>query len=368
MPRRLKGAFRRTALPAVALVLFACAAPSAPPAATGAAKPAANTPAAPTTAPAAPAAAPAKPAPPVRVRGAWVAETANQMLWPAAVEAGYFQEYGVDFDLTYIQGSVTSVQTLLSGDLDVTNVAGSAVVLAQAEGADLIMVAGFLNQPIFRVLAMGDIRRIDDVKGKAAAVTRVGNADYFAWQTIIEKLGWKPDDVRFVSAQTVAGQVTMLATGDAQVIAISPPNNVLAEDVGAHEILDTVTLNEPEQNNGFAVSRKFATENRAAVLNVTRASIAAMARWKRDPAFIKEVIRKYLRLDNQRFIDVGYEAYLPVWPEVPYPTREGFAKVIQQVSTQNPKAAGLNPDQLMDMSFVRELEDSGFIRQIYARQ
>jgi ABC-type nitrate/sulfonate/bicarbonate transport system substrate-binding protein len=163
----------------------------------------------------------------------------------------------------------------------------------------------------------------------------------------------------------VAGQVTMLASGDVQAIAVSPPNNVLAEQVGGHEILDTVTLNEPEQNNGFAVSRKYLAENRATVLAVTRASVEAMARWKRDAPFVKEVIRKYLRLDNQRFVDVGYEAYAPIWPEAPYPSREGFAKVIEQVSTQNPRARGLMPDMMMDTSLVRELEESGFIRQVY---
>ncbi len=315
----LKRELRAAAVALAGVVLLSCggqaAAPAAPAApATGAsgAGPSASTD---TTAP----------AKPVRVRGAWVAETANQMIWPVAKDAGYFEKYGVDFDLTYIQGSVTSVQTLLAGDLDVTNIAGSAVVSAQAEGADLVMVAGFLNQSIFRVLTMPGINRVDELRGKTVAVTRVGNADYFAWQTIVERQGWKPDDLTFISAQTVAGQLTMLASGDVQAIAVSPPNNVLAEEAGAHEILDTVTLNEPEQNNGFAVSRKYLGENRATVLNVIKASVEAMARWKRDAPFVKDVIRKYLRLDNQRFVDVGYEAYAPVWPEAPYPSREGFA-------------------------------------------
>ena len=51
---------------------------------------------------------------------------------------------------------------------------------------------------------------------------------------------------------------------------------------------------------------------------------------------------------------------------MPYPSREGMAKVIVEVSSQNPKAKDLNVDQLMDLSVVKELEDSGFIKQIYA--
>jgi ABC-type nitrate/sulfonate/bicarbonate transport system substrate-binding protein len=343
------------------LMVLACGSAGGAPAST----PAASAPGGAVSVPVPPATA--KPPPLLKVRGAWVAETANQMIWPTAKEAGYFEKYGVDFELSYVQGSLTSVAALVGGDLDVTNVSGSAVVSAQAEGTDLVMAAGFLNQAIFRVMAMPGIQRLEDVRGKTIAVTRVGNADYFAWQTILEHLGYSTDDVRFVAAQSVSGQVSLLATGEAQVIAISPPNDVLAEDVGAHLILDTVPLHEPEQNNGIGVSRKFLTENRAAMLGVVKASVEAMARWKRDAPFVKDVIRKYLRQDNQRFVDVGYEAYAPVWPEAPYPTREGMLKVIQQVATQNPKAATLNVDQLIDASLVKELDDSGFIRQVYGR-
>ena len=74
--------------------------------------------------------------------------------------------------------------------------------------------------------------------------------------------------------RSIAAQqgVTIAASGlgkvktIAQVIAISPPNDVLAEDIGAHLILDTITLHEPEQNNGIAVSRRYLTEHRDAVL------------------------------------------------------------------------------------------------------
>ena len=41
-------------------------------------------------------------------------------------------------------------------------------------------------------------------------------------------------------------------------------------------------------------------------------------------------------------------------------------KVIEEVASQNAKAKDLNVDQLMDTSVVKELEDSGFIKQIYS--
>ncbi len=318
------------------------------------------------------AAASAAPAPiatptpkPIAVKGAWVALTSNQMVWPVAKEAGYFAKYGIDFDLSYVSGSSTAVAAMLGGDVAITSVAGSAVVTAQAAATDIVMVAGFVNTAIFRVMTGSAITSIAQLKGQTIAVTRIGNADYFAWQTIAAKQGWKLDDLKFVSANDVPGQVALLKTNNVQAIAVSPPNNVLALQAGAHEILDTAVYSEPEQNVGIATTRKYLTENRAAVLGVVKASVEAMARWKKDPAFVKDVIKKYLKTDDPQFLDVGYSAYTNAFPQAPYPSEAGLARVIEQVSSGTPKAKDLKPAQMIDRSFVQELETSGFVKQIY---
>jgi NitT/TauT family transport system substrate-binding protein len=236
--------------------------------------------------------APNLPVAKVGVKGAWVAKTANQMIWPVAKDAGYFDKYGVSFDLNYLNGSTTGIAALLAKDIDVASVAGSAIVGAQASGQDIVMVAGFLNQAVFRILANSDIPSIEAVRGKTVAVTRVGQADYYAWQTVIEHEGWSADDITFVNANDVAGQVGLLQQGQVQAIAVSPPNDVLATKIGAHLLLDTATLHEPEQNVGMGVTRAYLAENRATVLNILKASVEAMARWKKDAAFTNGVIQK----------------------------------------------------------------------------
>ncbi len=40
--------------------------------------------------------------------------------------------------------------------------------------------------------------------------------------------------------------------------------------------------------------------------------------------------------------------------------------MIEEVAAQNPKASDLKVDALIDASVVKELEDSGFIAQIYS--
>ncbi|MDE3112277.1 MAG: ABC transporter substrate-binding protein [Chloroflexota bacterium] len=302
-----------------------------------------------------------------KATGAWVALTSNQMLWPVALEAGYFKKYGQAFDLSYVSGSNNAMAAMLGGKIDMTSVAGSAVVTSAAGGEDVVLIAGFVNKMIFRVMAMPGVTSIDQLKGKTIAVTRIGTADYFAWGSIAKHQGWKLEDFQFVAANDPPGQIAVLTSGKCAAIAVSPPNNILAQKAGAHEILDMSTYNEPEQNVGIAVTRKYLTDNKDAVTANLKATIEAIARWKQDPAFVKTVIGKYLKNTDPQFLDIGYSAYKDVFPQVPYPSEEAFQQVINETATQKAKAKDLKPAQLMDTSILKEIEASGFVKKLYGQ-
>lgn len=302
----------------------------------------------------------------VPVRGAWVALVAEEMIFPMAYDGGYFQKYGIDFDLSYIQGSGNGIAGLVSHSLDTITVSGSAVVAGQLSGEDTVLVAGFVNQPLLRVMGGPDIASLDDLKGKVVAVSRVGSAtDYFFWQTIIQQQGWSQDDLQYVSAGSVPGQIALVQTGAAQATAVSPPNDVAALAAGTHQVFDSATLNTQDEINGLVVPRDLITAHRDVVLNVTRACVEAIHRWKTDQDFTVQAFNKYLPSDDPQYAQVGWSAWKDVLPETPFPTREGVLNDIQQVASQNPAAASLDVDKTIDMSIVQELVDTGFIRQIY---
>ncbi len=298
-------------------------------------------------------------------KAGWVARTAGQTLWPLAKEAGYFDKYGVNVDLQFMENSTVAIPAMVSGELGPVAMAGAAVVGAQAAGSDIVMIAGLQNTSIFRIMAVAGIDKIEALKGKTVAVVQLGSNDYYIWQRIMGIQKWSQNDLKFASANSLQGQIALLQRGDAQAIAVSPPNNVLAENQGGHQILDTASLNSPEQNLGITLLRSYLSTNRAVALAMLKATVEAIKRYRDDAAFAKGVIRKILQSDDQRVIDAGYDAYLPIFPTEPYPTREGFQETINEIATRNSKAASLKPDQLMDASLVDELKNSGFIKQIF---
>lgn len=48
-------------------------------------------------------------------------------------------------------------------------------------------------------------------------------------------------------------------------------------------------------------------------------------------------------------------------------SREGVKTMLDDLAPRNPKAAAADPKAFVDLSFVKELEASGFIKQLYKR-
>jgi NitT/TauT family transport system substrate-binding protein len=351
----------------VALLLAGCGqAPSAAPASSSQGS-ATSKPSSPgsTAASPSPSAKPAVPGTANAVKGAWVAITGNMMLWPLAVEAGYFDKYGINFNLQYIQGSVTSVQSMLAHEIDMSSIAGSTVVAAQAAKQDIIMTVGYVGEYFWRILAKSPITSVDQLKGKTIAVTKVGNSDYFAWSILAGKTGGKLEDYTYVAAGDPNGQVSLLSAGQADAIAVSPPNDVLAKKVGAHLVLDEADYHLPNQAVGMSLPRSYLAQNHDKALNVAKATIEAIHRWKTDPALAKNVLKKYLKQDDQDYVDDGYDAWAKLFQDKPYPSQPGFESVIEEVSNQTPAAKNVTPEQCMDTGIMQELESSGFLKQVF---
>ena len=66
-------------------------------------------------------------------------------------------------------------------------------------------------------------------------------------------------------------------------------------------------------------------------------------------------------------LERAVRAYAKVFPEVPTPSPEGVKTMLDDLAPRNPKAQGADPRQYVDLSFVHELESSGFIKRLYGK-
>jgi hypothetical protein len=79
-------------------------------------------------------------------------------------------------------------------------------------------------------------------------------------------------------------------------------------------------------------------------------------------------IMKFLKMNDRARAEEGYEYYVDLMPQMPYPSAQGVRAVLQFLAPKQPKAATANPEEFYDMSFLKKIESSGFIKSLDGRR
>jgi hypothetical protein len=78
------------------------------------------------------------------------------------------------------------------------------------------------------------------------------------------------------------------------------------------------------------------------------------------------ILQKYLRTDDVDALEETYEATgMTLIPAKPYPTLKGIHIMLRELGVKDPKAAAAKPEQFVDLTFIGELDKSGFIDRLY---
>ena len=117
--------------------------------------------------------------------------------------------------------------------------------------------------------------------------------------------------------------------------------------------------------NGLVTTRRFIKSNEDAVRRFLRAYIEGAVRGSKDKAFAMKTMDKYFRTDDRDVLEETYEGVIKsVFNFPPYPA--GVPALLQEVEKQYPKAKNAKPYDFVDARFVRELDQSGFIKALVA--
>src|SRR5258705_12514258 len=87
--------------------------------------------------------------------------------------------------------------------------------------------------------------------------------------------------------------------------------------------------------------------------------IEGVALYKSNKEFSMKVLAKYMKVQDREALEENFREYN--FPLKQYPSREYFELPLQEVGKKDPKVLKENPERYVDMSLVKELDDSGFI-------
>ncbi len=288
------------------------------------------------------------------------------VLW-AGKEAGWFQKNGLDVEPVYVSGGAANVAALLSGEASFSQNAGPPVIGADLKGADIVFVAGAVNQLPYVLISSKDIRRAEELRGKKVGISRFGASSEMVARLALRKLGI--DDKKEVTLLQVGGVVERFAslqTGMIQATVAELPVPQKLKESGYHLLLDLAKAGIPYQHTGLTVSRKLIETKPDTVRKFVRAYVQAIHFFKTQKKASAGILAKYLKSADQRFVAESVEIFGDYFPKVPYPTISGMKTVLDLFYPD--KANAVNANDFVDLRFVRELEASGFIEHLYRQE
>ncbi len=304
------------------------------------------------------------------IRVAWTAASGGQApLW-IAQEGGYFRQYGLDVDLSFIASSSTAVQALMADELQFSACAGGAVVASRVAGSDVKLIASVVNVPAFYLMARPGIGSIEELRGQRIAIDRRGSSQEVAARMVLRTRGLDPDrDVIWVSVG--GGYLEILASlesGAADAADFSSPTNLEARKRGYVELVDIAAQGYPYQGSCVMARESYLNARPDVARKVVRAYADAIHRYKTDEEFSVRVLTQYTKIDDPEIQRATWRYYaVQLAPEVPYPTLPGVQTVIEEVAASNPRAADYRPEEFVDDRFVRELDAAGYFQTLYGR-
>jgi ABC-type nitrate/sulfonate/bicarbonate transport system substrate-binding protein len=284
-------------------------------------------------------------------------------LW-VTKEAGLFDKQGLEANLIYIQSASAVMQAMIGGEAPVALAGGKPVVDFGLEGGDAVFIAGVGVVPAFYIMAAPEIQSVQELKGKPVGVTRFGSSSDFTMQLLLKKHGLEP--VRDVPIIPIGGGMQGMAAALLKraifAAPFSPPTNLEVEKGGGRLLIDMGKAGIPFPHVSIITTRSYLKKNRPVVLATLKAYSEGVQRMFTYKAFSLNVLKKYTRSRDPEVLEATYKFALDYTVRIPYPTREGITEILRD--SKNPKAKERKPEDFIDDSLVRELDQSGFYRQL----
>jgi NitT/TauT family transport system substrate-binding protein len=302
-----------------------------------------------------------------KVRLSHSALESSNAVWYVAQDRGFYKKNGLDAELLFIPSTTTSVSSLVAGDVHVANASGGGVASAVVAGANLVMVACYLNSLPYELVVSESIKAPEDLKGKSIGISRIGSASDVAARALIRGLGMEPD--KQVLIMQVGGPAERAASFRTGRIAgfPSPPGIIhLTKGMPFRILISTADF---QKRFDFpyicaTTTKSYLSRQRETVKKVVMAHIEATQTFKAHKEETKKIISKYSRITNEDYLESAYTASAKLYDRVPLVTRSGVETQIKEATSRKP-GAQLRFEDMVDESIVRELEKSGFIDKVY---
>ena len=313
-----------------------------------------------------------------------VSVTPNKLINVVAMSEGLYKKNGIDMDLSISPGSAKTAFeragirvpkehiSAEAADEDVVNTLSPYTIgggvptmnrVAKTPGpAKTVIILSTEDLTNWPIITRKSITRPDQLKGKRIGVSGLTNTSGFQARLFVKTMGWDLSYVTFVPGissleDLKSGRVDAM-TGD------ELTNFTLKSSREYHALVDFNDWKVPMASNGVNADRAWLQEprNRELTRRFVKSMIEAIAIMKQNKEAAYRAMAQYYGITDPKMQEHFYAPALDL-PRKPYPTLDGIKKTMELFDSSEMRRH--KPEDFYDDSFVRELDQSGYIDSLY---
>jgi ABC-type nitrate/sulfonate/bicarbonate transport system substrate-binding protein len=227
-------------------------------------------------------------------------------------QQGYFEDAGLDLDITASTGGATVIPQLVGGDLDVAGSNVVSVLVAAGQGLPVRMVAGGTStsedpgQDFSALMVAGDspVTDISQLAGQRVAVNTLRNINDVVLGAMLQDAGLAPDAVQFVELP-FPDMAAAVQGGDVAAALLIEPFVTGAEQQGMKIIGHPYSALKPGLQIGTYVMSAQAVQERPEVAQAFLKGVQATAdAIRQDPEAFRAALPEISDISPQLAADV----------------------------------------------------------------
>jgi NitT/TauT family transport system substrate-binding protein len=202
------------------------------------------------------------------------------------------------------------------------------------------------------------------LKGGRIAVLASTDIHGFMAREFAEAMGWDPNYDMILVSEWGAPAFKDLEAGKLDAVVASDSAQILAMEAGYEPLVDLRQWKVPMPSAAVNADVQWLAMNRETARRFVKSQIEARAVMEKDRGAFNRALVKYYNMTDPKMQDKMY-SMMDILPRKPYPAIDGIRKAIKLFGDIYPELKEHRAEEFVDDSFVRELDESGYIDSLY---